>query len=324
MTDEEPREPERPVRCAVFRPTGPEEKARCEDFAERISHLHDGRWPVGSAECREVEEHLAVCPRCAEILEDYRAITTGSELIRSAETAGVDGERTSRRVRARLRRRVFRRRLAWAGAGAGFAAAAAVVIAVVLADGPPTAEPGIAGQGPGGDTREKARELTRDADTRRTAASDSPVRSEDLEGQGSEGVMRKIGELRRTEERRPADGVRLVGGGDRTSARPPVSIPAVRPVVPPLLGVYLWYGERPTSVPTVVEIMGVNPGSPAERAGLKPGDAILAIDGQSVRRKTTEAVAELIRRAGPGAKITITFRRAGKTHETRVVLAGER
>jgi len=51
-------------------------------------------------------------------------------------------------------------------------------------------------------------------------------------------------------------------------------------------------------------------GSPAERAGIKPGDHIVAIDNQSVRDKTPD---ELIRsmRGKPGTKVQISIKRSG-------------
>lgn len=51
-------------------------------------------------------------------------------------------------------------------------------------------------------------------------------------------------------------------------------------------------------------------GSPAERAGIRPGDRILAIDNMSVRGKSS---AELVRmmRGEPGTKVLLTVRRDG-------------
>lgn len=115
----------------------------CEEFAQRISDMHDGRWPAGSGECVTVEEHLATCPRCAELLEDYGLISRAAQALRAAEVSEDCAEIMRRRVRATIRGRVFRRRLAWTGAGLAVAAAASVAVAVVMlpdasrTDGPP-------------------------------------------------------------------------------------------------------------------------------------------------------------------------------------------
>jgi len=56
--------------------------------------------------------------------------------------------------------------------------------------------------------------------------------------------------------------------------------------------------------PNVGQVVG---GSPAEQAGFKPGDRIVALDGQAVA--STDAVIEFVGRAHPGAKVTAQVRR---------------
>jgi hypothetical protein len=310
--------------------SAPDEKARCEEFAERISHYHDERWPKGSAECSEVEAHLAECPRCAELLDDYRAISGAARLVRSTDAPPVDAERMTRRVRTRLRGRVFRRRLKWAGAGVGFAAAAAaaVVALMILPGSPPPAGGGL------------VREETREAAEKPASDAADPADSMDLVyvrgkkridvvppadvdelAREIEEKLRRIEESSRRNGSRPADGVRLVGEGHSTREGAPVPPRVVRPPEPPLLGVLLKEVARQPGDPVVA---GVVAGSPAEKVGLRAGDIILSIDGQSVRGRPPEAVAGIIRRAGRGAKIAITYGRGGETHEVEVVLAGER
>jgi len=313
--------------------SAPGERARCEELAERISHYHDDRWPKGSVECSEVEAHLAECPRCAELLDDYRAITSAARLVRSTDAPPADAERMSRRVRTRLRSRVFMRRLKWAGAGVAFAAAAAAAV-VALMVLPGTAPP------PGGLAREEPKErpgTVAPESVRREKSKGEPerpaaelVRRADAEPgpkkarRDYEELVRRIEELRRREGPRPADGVHLVG---RTTEprrrRPPPAPRATVAPAPPLLGVVLGHRGEPDKTP-VVFVEGVVAGSPADRAGLKSGDVVLAIDAQSVRGRSLEAVAGLIRRAGPGARITITYARDGRTRKADVTLAGER
>jgi carboxyl-terminal processing protease len=59
-----------------------------------------------------------------------------------------------------------------------------------------------------------------------------------------------------------------------------------------------------------VTIIAPIEGSPAERAGIRPGDRIVAIDGQSVRGKSP---VDLVRamRGDPGTKVLLTIRRDG-------------
>jgi hypothetical protein len=120
MTADEPAAPSTPGRSC------------CEKFAERISDLHDGRWPAGSGDCTKVEEHLATCPRCAELLDDYRLLTRAAEALRATQIPQDCAEVMRRRVRARIRGQVFRRRLKWTGAGLALAAAASVAVTVAM------------------------------------------------------------------------------------------------------------------------------------------------------------------------------------------------
>ncbi len=52
-------------------------------------------------------------------------------------------------------------------------------------------------------------------------------------------------------------------------------------------------------------------GSPADKAGLLPGDIILAIDGNSIKGKTTEDVSEILK-GQPGKEIVIRIQREGE------------
>jgi membrane-associated protease RseP (regulator of RpoE activity) len=70
-----------------------------------------------------------------------------------------------------------------------------------------------------------------------------------------------------------------------------------------------------------VLIVRVNPASPAERAGLKVGDVIVAIDGKPVGR--TMQVVRAVFGAEKDAKLTLDVVREGKPRSVKAQLAGE-
>jgi carboxyl-terminal processing protease len=63
-------------------------------------------------------------------------------------------------------------------------------------------------------------------------------------------------------------------------------------------------------------------GSPAERAGVRSGDRIIAIDNMSVRGKSSEALVRKMRGA-PGTKVVLTIRRPGNDKLLYFTLARE-
>ena len=65
------------------------------------------------------------------------------------------------------------------------------------------------------------------------------------------------------------------------------------------------------------EIVSVDPSSPAQRAGLAPGDTLVAYDGQDVRG----ADISMTRLLRPNARITVRVRRDGRVKELPVVVA---
>ncbi len=65
-------------------------------------------------------------------------------------------------------------------------------------------------------------------------------------------------------------------------------------------------------------IVEVIPGSPAERAGLRPGDLVTRVDGERVDR--AHPLADLVMRHRPGETITLTFERDGERQEVEVTL----
>ncbi len=86
-----------------------------------------------------------------------------------------------------------------------------------------------------------------------------------------------------------------------------------------LEGVGCRIGRRETSV----EILSVVPGAPADRAGVRPGDRILAVDGRSVGEDPVEAVTGLLR--GPAeSKVQLLLARPGVEAPLDVVLTRSR
>ena len=67
----------------------------------------------------------------------------------------------------------------------------------------------------------------------------------------------------------------------------------------------------------------VYPGTPAERAGLRSGDALLAVDGQDVTTSPTDLIASLVR--GPeGTQVTLTIQRPGETAPRNITITRAR
>jgi membrane-associated protease RseP (regulator of RpoE activity) len=79
-----------------------------------------------------------------------------------------------------------------------------------------------------------------------------------------------------------------------------------------IIGVQL---ER-SSGATGARVREVSPGGPAERAGVRSGDLIVAVNGTTVRgRQPARRVIELLRGVKPGEKIGLSVVRDGKTRE---------
>lgn len=70
--------------------------------------------------------------------------------------------------------------------------------------------------------------------------------------------------------------------------------------------------------PYGVVIMGVQAGSPAEKAGLKGGDVITSVNGHAV--KTGNDLVNPIAQAAIGSKVQLAYIRDGKSHETSAVV----
>ena len=71
-----------------------------------------------------------------------------------------------------------------------------------------------------------------------------------------------------------------------------------------------------------VEVVGVSPAGPAERAGLKAGDVLVAVDGQALKRSgertASMQLVEFMRGVEPGRAVTVEYLRDGKKHTATV------
>ncbi len=71
-----------------------------------------------------------------------------------------------------------------------------------------------------------------------------------------------------------------------------------------------------------VEVMGVSPGGAAERAGLRTGDVIVAVNGKALRksaeRTPSQELVEFMRGVEPGQVVTVEYLRTGKRQSTEV------
>jgi S1-C subfamily serine protease len=76
--------------------------------------------------------------------------------------------------------------------------------------------------------------------------------------------------------------------------------------------------EQNLKVNRGVYVGAVNEGGAGERAGLKPGDVIVAIDDKQIN--TTADLLETIGRKRPGDEVNVTFNRDGRTMEGKTVL----
>ena len=70
-------------------------------------------------------------------------------------------------------------------------------------------------------------------------------------------------------------------------------------------------------VPGAVVVAAVVPGSPADDAGLRPGDRIVSIDGRAIRAEPAAVVEAMV--AGPeGSRVRIAWRTGGRPHQADV------
>jgi serine protease Do len=91
--------------------------------------------------------------------------------------------------------------------------------------------------------------------------------------------------------------------------------PAATPATPGFLGVYL----NAAAAATRAQVDRCAPGSPAEKAGLRPGDVITSINGQRVG--SAEQLAAALRGHGVGARLSLQVQRGRAAVRLEAVLA---
>jgi serine protease Do len=65
-------------------------------------------------------------------------------------------------------------------------------------------------------------------------------------------------------------------------------------------------------------VAGVEPDSPAAKAGLKPGDVVLAVNGRPL--ESVKALARTVADTRPGSTLTLSISHEQKTHDVQVVI----
>ena len=72
-----------------------------------------------------------------------------------------------------------------------------------------------------------------------------------------------------------------------------------------------------------VPVMGVTPGGPADAVGIRAGDVLLSMNGESLeadgRQGPARKLLDLMRDVEPGDTVTLAYRRDGQSHEALVV-----
>jgi C-terminal processing protease CtpA/Prc len=69
------------------------------------------------------------------------------------------------------------------------------------------------------------------------------------------------------------------------------------------------------------KVAKVIPGSPAEKAGLQPGDVLYALNGVRIAQNSKEALAKARQEWKPGQSVVYTVKREGIDREIRLTLA---
>jgi putative serine protease PepD len=73
-----------------------------------------------------------------------------------------------------------------------------------------------------------------------------------------------------------------------------------------------------TTIGEGARIQKVDPGSAAERAGLKVGDVITKVDAHAITN--SDSLVATVRSYRPGDSVTVTYTRGGTSHTVRATL----
>ena len=84
-------------------------------------------------------------------------------------------------------------------------------------------------------------------------------------------------------------------------------------------GKYNGIGANSRKMGDWVTVTEIFEGSPGQKAGLKVGDQLIAIDGQSAKNKSVEAIMEILR-GYPGTEVDIEVKRPGQTKNQKLTL----
>jgi len=120
----------------------------------------------------------------------------------------------------------------------------------------------------------------------------------------------------------------ILGRSASQTARPPTQVPPSTwpPIAPPQPPPPVSPEERPylgiryMLLEEGARIEVVEPGSPAEEAGLEPGDVIAAVDGEPVGLEA-QPLAALILSRHPGEVVRLTVERGEEMREVEVTLS---
>jgi hypothetical protein len=78
----------------------------------------------------------------------------------------------------------------------------------------------------------------------------------------------------------------------------------------------LWINQAPDGL----AVVDVTKGAPADQAGLKPGDVIVAVDGKPAKSLRLDKVRKQLRDQAPGTRVMLTVRRGGAQKDLAITL----